>query len=138
MTNFTNFEVININSYNTCQENPVECFDIHFSYKIGEKEREGSISFEPEEFRIYTYFSCTPEEILARDDFRLLPNGEVEYIHYPNDSFIIGDTLTPEQEEFLQFLKTNGVPTTPEEGENWYWKLYHNLEYCGDYNKSSL
>lgn len=138
MMNFTNFKVTNINNYNACQETPVECFDVRFSYKIGEQKREGSISFEPEEVRIYTNFSYTPEEILARDDFRLLPNGEIEVIDYPNDSFVVGDSLTSEKEKFLQFLQSNGVQTTPEKGEEWYWQLYHNLEYYGDYNKSSL
>ena len=130
--NFKDFKVNSINDYDA------KSYNIHFSYFIGDENRSGSIYIEPEEVRIYADFKNSPEEVIARDDFRLLPNGEVEVIKYPNDSFIIGDTLALEQEEFLKFLKKNGVPTTPEEGENWYWKLYHNLVYFGDYNKSSL
>ena len=134
MMNFTNLKITEIN-------NNDRTYDVHFSYKIGEENREGSIyidCIDPTEICIYADFENSPKEILARDDFRLLPNGEVEFIHYTNDGFVIGDTLSPQQEEFLNFLKTNGVPTTPEEGEKWYWKLYHNREWFGNYNKSSL
>ena len=131
MMNFNDFKITNIKNYGVN-------YDTHFSYKIGEEKRLGSIYFDSKEVRVYADFKNSPEEILARDDFRLLPNGDVEVINYPNDAFIVGDTLTPEQEEFFKFLKTNGVPVTPEEGEEWYWKLYHNLENFGDYNKSNL
>lgn len=131
MMNFNNFKIENVKNYGVN-------YDTHFSYKIGEEKRLGSIYFDPKEVRVYADFKNSPEEILVRDDFRFLPNGEVEVINYSNDAFIIGDKLSSEQEEFLDFLKNNGMPVTPEEGEEWYWKLYHNKEWFGDYTKSSL
>lgn len=131
MMNFNNLKITNI------KNNDVN-YDICFSYKIGEKKRMGSIYFDSKEVRVYADFKNSPEEILVRDDFRFLPNGDVEVINYPNDAFIIGNILSSKQEEFLDFLKNNGMPVTPEEGEEWYWKLYHNKEWFGDYNKSSL